>query len=177
MYFFARVVFVYGKAFSPFLFGFYYSDFSDYFFGEMLPSSGYLTVWNLIPAEGGVILLYPDDLSPERPAEFKASPNFFSVFSEGKRWGTLMECETVSDLNQKTVSGSIHELIRVNEALHEKRISQIADMVSQRDAQVVMLAGPSSSGKTTTANRLATQLRVHEHCLPAGRERHGAAQL
>lgn len=138
-----------------------YKDFSDYFFGEMLPSSGYLTVWNLIPAEGGVILLYPDDLSPERPAEFKASPNFFSVFSEGKRWGTLMECETVSDLNQKTVSGSIHELIRVNEALHEKRISQIADMVCQRDAQVVMLAGPSSSGKTTTANRLATQLRVH----------------
>lgn len=138
-----------------------YKDFSDYFFGEMLPSSGYLTVWNLIPAEGGVILLYPDDLSPERPTEFKASPNFFSVFSEGKRWGTLMECETVSDLNQKTVSGSIHELIRVNEALHEKRISQIADMVCQRDAQVVMLAGPSSSGKTTTANRLATQLRVH----------------
>ena len=138
-----------------------YKDFSDYFFGEMLPSSGYLTVWNLIPAEGGVILLYPDDLSPERPAKFKASPNFFSVFSEGKRWGTLMECETVSDLNQKTVSGSIHELIRVNEALHEKRISQIADMVCQRDAQVVMLAGPSSSGKTTTANRLATQLRVH----------------
>lgn len=138
-----------------------YKDFSDYFFGEMLPSSGYLTVWNLIPAEGGVILLYPDDLSPERPAEFKASPNFFSVFTEGKRWGTLMECETVSDLNQKTVSGSIHELIRVNEALHEKRISQIADMVCQRDAQVVMLAGPSSSGKTTTANRLATQLRVH----------------
>ena len=72
-----------------------------------------------------------------------------------------MECETVSDLNEKTVSGSIHELIRVNEALHEKRISQIADMVCQRDAQVVMLAGPSSSGKTTTANRLATQLRVH----------------
>ncbi len=138
-----------------------YKDFSDYFFGEMLPSSGYLTVWNLIPAEGGVILLYPDDLSPDRPAEFKASPNFFSVFSEGKRWGTLMECETVSDLNQKTVSGSIHELIRVNEALHEKRISKIADMVCQRDAQVVMLAGPSSSGKTTTANRLATQLRVH----------------
>lgn len=138
-----------------------YKDFSDYFFGEMLPSSGYLTVWNLIPAEGGVILLYPDDLSPECPAEFKSSPNFFSVFSEGKRWGTLMECETVSDLNEKTVSGSIHELIRVNEALHEKRISQIADMVCQRDAQVVMLAGPSSSGKTTTANRLATQLRVH----------------
>ncbi len=138
-----------------------YKDFSDYFFGEMLPSSGYLTVWSLLPAEGGVILLYPDDLSPDQPTTFKSSPNFFSVFSEGKRWGTLMECETVADLNQKTVSGSIRELIRVNEALHEKRISQIADLVSQREAQVVMLAGPSSSGKTTSANRLATQLRVH----------------
>ena len=138
-----------------------YQDYSDYFFGEMLPSSGYLTVWNLLPAEGGVILLYPDDLAPDKTTRFESSPNFFSVFSEGKRWGTLMECETVSDLNRKTMSGSIRELIRVNEALHEKRISQIADMVCQRSAQVVMLAGPSSSGKTTTANRLATQLRVH----------------
>lgn len=138
-----------------------HEGFSDYFFGEMLPSSGYLTVWNLLETEGGVIIQYPDDLSPDRPAEFKASPNFFSVFSEGERWGTLMECSTVADLNRKTRSGSIRELIRVNEALHEKRISQIADMVCQREARVVMLAGPSSSGKTTSANRLATQLRVH----------------
>lgn len=140
---------------------YYYKDFSDYFFGEMLPSSGYLTVWSIIPAEGGFILLYPDDLEPNRPAVFKDSPNFFSVFSEGEHWGTLMECETAADLNRKTVSGSIRELIRVNEALHEKRFSQIADMVCQRNARVVMLAGPSSSGKTTSANRLATQLRVH----------------
>ena len=140
---------------------YFYQDYSDYFFGEMLPSSGYLTVWNLLPAEGGFILLYPDDLEPDRPADFKDSPNFFSVFSEGKRWGELMECETVADLNRKTISGSIRELIRVNEALHEKRFSQIADMVCQRNARVVMLAGPSSSGKTTSANRLATQLRVH----------------
>ena len=72
-----------------------------------------------------------------------------------------MECETVADLNRKTQSGSIRELIRVNEALHEKRFSQIADMVCQREARVVMLAGPSSSGKTTSANWLSTQLRVH----------------
>ena len=140
---------------------YYYKDFSDYFFGEMLPSSGYLTVWNIIPAEGGFILLYPDDLEPNRPTVFKDSPNFFAVLSEGEHWGTLMECETAADLNRKTVSGSIRELIRVNEALHEKRFSQIADMVCQRNARVVMLAGPSSSGKTTSANRLATQLRVH----------------
>ena len=72
-----------------------------------------------------------------------------------------MECETVADLNDLTTSGKIRELIRVNEALHEKRYSQVADMICQRGAKAVMLAGPSSSGKTTSANRLATQLRVH----------------
>ncbi len=135
--------------------------FSDYFYGEMLPSSGYLTVWDLLDARGGLIFLYPDDLSPNQPSAFKDSPNFFSVFSEGEQWCRLLECETVADLNQKTVSGSIRELIRVNEALHEKRFSQIADQVCSRNARVVMLAGPSSSGKTTSANRLATQLRVY----------------
>ena len=84
-----------------------------------------------------------------------------SVFSEGERWCTLMECETVADLNDMVQSGRIRELIRVNEALHEKRYSQVADMVCQRGARTVMLAGPSSSGKTTSAHRLATQLRVH----------------
>jgi len=72
-----------------------------------------------------------------------------------------MECETVADLNELTQCGKIRELIRVNEALHEKRYSQIADMICDRNARFVMLAGPSSSGKTTSANRLATQLRVH----------------
>ena len=69
---------------------YFYKDFSDYFFGEMLPSSGYLTVWNILPAKDGFILLYPDDLAPNQAAAFKDSPNFFSVFSEGERWGELM---------------------------------------------------------------------------------------
>ena len=73
----------------------------------------------------------------------------------------MMECETVADLNALTDSGRIRELIRVNEALHEKRFSQVADQVVSRGARIVMLAGPSSSGKTTSAHRLATQLRVH----------------
>lgn len=83
------------------------------------------------------------------------------MFNEGERWGELMECQTVADLNDLTNSGRIRELIRVNEALHEKRFSQVADQVCQRGAKAVLLAGPSSSGKTTSANRLATQLRVH----------------
>ena len=138
-----------------------YGDYADYFYGEMLPSTSYLTVWDILPADGGFLFLYPDDQNPTKCAGVPAMPNFFSVFSEGERWCTLMECETAADLNELTTSGKIRELIRVNEALHEKRFSQVADMVCQRGAKAVMLAGPSSSGKTTSANRLATQLRVH----------------
>ncbi len=135
--------------------------FADYYYGEMMPSTGYLMVWDIIPADGGFVFVYPDDGDPNICAKVPAMPNFFSVFSEGERWCSLMECETVADLNDLTASGRIRELIRVNEALHEKRYSQVADMVAQRGAKAVMLAGPSSSGKTTSANRLATQLRVH----------------
>ena len=138
-----------------------YGDFADYYYGEMAPSTGYLKVWDILDAPGGFIFVYPDDENPDRVADFRESPNFFNVFSEGERWGELMECETVADLNELVASGRIRELIRVNEALHEKRYSQVADMVCQRGAKAVMLAGPSSSGKTTSANRLATQLRVY----------------
>ncbi len=138
-----------------------YEDFSDYYYGEMAPSTRYLTVWDILPADGGFIFQYPDDNNPDTLAKLPSMPNFFSVSNEGERWCTLMECETVADLNGLTASGGLRELIRVNEALHEKRYSQVADMVCQRGAKAVMLAGPSSSGKTTSANRLATQLRVH----------------
>ena len=138
-----------------------HGDFADYYFGEMMPSTGYLTVWDILSADGGFVFVYPDDENPEICAKVPAMPNFFGVFNEGERWCSLMECETVADLNDLTTSGRIRELIRVNEALHEKRYSQVADMVCQRGARAVMLAGPSSSGKTTSANRLATQLRVH----------------
>ena len=138
-----------------------HGDFADYYFGEMMPSTGYLTVWDILSADGGFVFVYPDDENPEICAKVPAMPNFFGVFNEGERWCSLMECETVADLNDLTTSGRIRELIRVNEALHEKRYSQAADMVCERGARAVMLAGPSSSGKTTSANRLATQLRVH----------------
>ena len=138
-----------------------YGDFTDYFYGELAPSSGYIRVWDILPASGGFMFIYPDDANPDQVAEFQESPNFLSVSTEGERWCELMECETVADLNALVQSGRIRELIRVNEALHEKRFSQVADMVCERGARAVMLAGPSSSGKTTSANRLATQLRVH----------------
>lgn len=138
-----------------------YGDFADYYYGEMMPSTGFLTVWDILAADGGFIFVYPDDADPDTLSRVPAMPKFFDVCNEGERWGQLMECETVADLNELTTSGRIRELIRVNEALHEKRYAQAADMVCQRGAKAVMLAGPSSSGKTTSANRLATQLRVH----------------
>ena len=138
-----------------------YGAYSDNFFGEMAPSTGYLTVWDVLPADGGFLFVYPDELEPDKLARLSPMPQLFGVFSEGERWCRLMECENVADLNELTVSGRIRELIRVNEALHEKRFSQVADMVCGRGARAVLLAGPSSSGKTTSANRLATQLRVY----------------
>lgn len=138
-----------------------YGDYADYFYGEMMPSTGYLQVWDVLPAPGGFMFIYPDPQNPDRVAEYRESPNFFQVYTEGEEWGRLMECTTVADLNRLVMSGRIRELIRVNEALHEKRYAQVADMICQRGAKAVMLAGPSSSGKTTSGNRLATQLRVH----------------
>lgn len=136
-------------------------EFRDYFYGEMAPSTSHLRSFDILPSAEGFIFVLPDIKNPDKVSEFSESPNFFSVYSEGKNWGELMGCETVSDLNELVKNGKIRELIRVNEALHEKRFSDISDMICDRGAKAVMLAGPSSSGKTTSANRLATQLRVH----------------
>ena len=138
-----------------------YEDFSDYYYGELAPSMGYLSVWDVLPAEDGLLFVYPDENAPDSVAPYTPMPNFTHVNRESKRWCTLMECETVADLNDLVINGKIRELIRVNEALHEKRYAQVADEICRRGAKAVMLAGPSSSGKTTSANRLGTQLRVH----------------
>ncbi len=138
-----------------------YGDFGDYYYGEMAPSTGYLRVWDILPAEGGFLFLFPDDLNPDKVADYQEMPNFFHVFAEGQRWGELMACKTAAELNALTGAGKLRELIRVNEALHEKRFAQVADTICKQGAKIVFLAGPSSSGKTTSANRLAVQLRVH----------------
>ena len=136
-------------------------EYRDYFYGEMAPSTAHLKSFDIIPSAEGFIFVLPDLKSPDKVSEYRESPNFFNVYTEGKDWGELMGCETVSDLNELVKSGKVRELIRVNEALHEKKFSEIANMICARGAKAVMLAGPSSSGKTTSANRLATQLRVH----------------
>ena len=140
----------------------YESDgFIDYFYGEMAPSTGYLRSWDIIGAPDGFIFIYPDSKNPDLVSSYRESPNFFSMSEESKHWCELMGCETVADLNEHVATDRIRELIRTNEALHEKKFSNIADAICARGAKAVLLAGPSSSGKTTSANRLATQLRVY----------------
>ena len=138
-----------------------HGDFADYFYGEVAPSTGYLRSYDILEADEGFIFVFPQKKCPDRVSQYKELPNLFAVCNEGKEWGELMECETVADLNELVESGKIRELVRINEALHEKRFSAIADQICERGVKAVMLAGPSSSGKTTSANRLSTQLRVH----------------
>ncbi len=135
--------------------------YTDYFYGEMAPSTGALRVYEILEAPDGFVFVFPDPADPDRVGRYEDMPKFMQIAREGKRWGEIMQCESVADLNELGEAGKLRELIRVNEALHEKRFSQIADMICARGARAVMLAGPSSSGKTTSAHRLATQLRGH----------------
>ena len=147
---------------TPYFDVYRYGDYMDYFYGEMMPSTGYFSVWDLISdGKNGVQLIYPDPRNADQVARYQEMPNFSAVFAESERWCALMDCDTVADLNELVRRGKLGELIRVNEALHERSFSQIADRIVERNAKAVLLAGPSSSGKTTSANRLAVQLRVH----------------
>lgn len=132
----------------------------DYFYGEMAPSTDYADVFRLKFVEGAVILLMPRSDEPDVPSDYEPLPKLGIVFKQSDDWGKLMHCSTVGELNTLVSTGRIRELVRVNEALHEKSYANIADKIVAHSARAVLVAGPSSSGKTTSANRLATQLRV-----------------
>ena len=136
-------------------------DYVDYFYGEMAPSTGYASVFDLQAQKGGLLLLRPSAQDPNKPAKHVSLPRLSGVFSESEEWAKLMHCAVVADLNDMVLSGEVRTLIRVNEALHEKRFAQLADEIVGRGTRAILIAGPSSSGKTTSANRLCTQLRVH----------------
>lgn len=101
------------------------------------------------------------DMTPDNIVQYENMPNFMRARKESNRRCALMNCFTVADLNNMTYSGKISELIQINEALHENHLSYIADLACRKNAKVIMLAGPSASGKTTSANRLGVQLRIH----------------
>ena len=137
-----------------------YSDYADYFYGEMAPDTGYVRVFALSRLGDSLLMLLPDRNNPEIASTYVDSPKLLAIFRESEQWGRFMHCSTASELNTRVENGSIRELVRVNEALHEKNFSRIADAIIHKGVKAVMLAGPSSSGKTTSANRIATQLRA-----------------
>jgi uridine kinase len=134
----------------------------DYFYGYMVPSTGYLTDFELKYYMPGFILRYPEKKTGKIP-EYKEQARLFSVFREAEKWTKILGIENVGDLNEDIVSHYAGDLIRVSEAFHEKKIAHIADQITQNRDQLrlILIAGPSSSGKTTFAQRLAVQLRVN----------------
>lgn len=133
----------------------------DYFYGYMAPDTGYVNVFSLRFYKPGLILLFPEKAKPGLLTEFTEQKKLFSIFHEYTRWGEILGVENVGALNDMIKAGQVCDLIRVSEALQEKKIAQIADMIADSQKRIVLISGPSSSGKTTFAHRLSIQLRVN----------------
>ena len=132
----------------------------DYFYGEMTPDTGCVRVFGLTRV-GDSIVLRRQDASTGLAAPYKPMPQLMETFKESNRWGRILEVENAADLNKLILNGGIREFIRVNEALMDMRINRIADEIAEKGARLILIAGPSSSGKTTFCNRLSIALRVH----------------
>lgn len=135
--------------------------YEDYFYGEMVPSAGYVSVFALVKYAPGLVLMLPDVHSPEQPAPFRDLPKLMKTYSESAEWMAILGCENAADLNEMVEERRFREFIRVNEALQEQKIGRIAEQFIASGARVMLIAGPSSSGKTTFAHRLSIALRVH----------------
>ena len=132
----------------------------EYFYGAMLPSTGYISVFQLKMHYPGVVLMSPDPADPTRPAPYVSRAKFLRAFSTSQQWCGILGANNAADVNCMIQQGRIREFIRVAEALHDRSMAAIADEIVKRGARIVMIFGPSSSGKTTFANRLAVHLRV-----------------
>lgn len=137
-------------------------DHVDGFYGYLAPSTGYVDVFDLKYYYPGVIILFPTRKSQNKLPEFKEQKKLGKVFKQATEWADILDLAYVGSLNEKIYNGDINEVIRVSEALHEKKIGQIADMICRDDdINMILIAGPSSSGKTTFAQRLAVHLKVN----------------
>ena len=133
---------------------------AEYFYGAMLPSTGYVSAFHLRLHGTGMVLQMPSPKNPDQAAPFVSLPKILGAFAQSNRWCDILGCMNASDLNDMTVRGELPQFIRINEALHDQSIGEIAQGVFQRKAKAVFVAGPSSSGKTTFSNRLCIHLRV-----------------
>ncbi len=135
----------------------------NYFYGYMVPSTGYIKDFELKFYQPGLILRFPEKSNPHVLPEFIEQRKLFDIFREFEKWGRIMEISNVAEMDNIIEDGKLNELVLISEALHEKKISQIADRIANSsDAKkLVLISGPSSAGKTTFANRLFVQLRVN----------------
>ena len=139
-------------------------DTVDYYYGPLVPSAGYITVWDLELYEQGLLLRVPDWNDPSKVAEKVDMPKTFGMFAEKTRWDIIMRLSNAGDVNRAIQRGYASELIQVSEALQEKKIVQIAEDINTRFHQkehpvrIILITGPSSSGKTTFCKRLSVQL-------------------
>lgn len=132
----------------------------EYFYGAMLPSTGFIRAFAVKPHFPGVVLLSPSPEAPDVPAPYAPRSKFLREFATSQKWCGILGAQNVADVNRMMQQGRLREFIRVNEALHDRSIAAIADEITRRGARVVMIFGPSSSGKTTFANRLKVHLQV-----------------
>ena len=134
-------------------------DYKDYYYGSMLTNTSQLHLFGLEPYFDGVLLRIPSVQDPSKLGELIRQDKMFEVFKEHHRWQSILGIKTVGDFNEAVKNGLATDLINVSEALQEKKISQIADTIAERkEIKVVLIAGPSSSGKTTFCKRLSVQL-------------------
>lgn len=134
----------------------------DYYYGYMLPSTGYLKYFDVLHYEDGIMLLLPGSEDPAKLNYFAPMEKLFHTLTTSSRWGEMMGIESVGDLNNSIRDGLLGDMILVQEALQERRIGEIArEIVDRGNVKFVLIAGPSSSGKTTFSHRLAIQLRTY----------------
>lgn len=133
----------------------------NHFYGHMMPSTGYIKTFNIEKYEGGFIILGAKEDDKTKAKELKPQPKLSNIYLEMEKWSKLIGVDTVLSLNRIVESGQYGELIRIVEALQEKKIGQIADIIKQENKRIILIAAPSSSGKTSFAHRLCIQLRVN----------------
>lgn len=136
-------------------------DEQQIFYSLMIPSTSYLKYFELRRYQKGFLLRYPHQNEPTKIPEYSDDVLLYNGFKQSSSWGKLMNVNYVSDLNQKILDGKMNDLYLLQEALHEKRVAEVADEITKENKRLVLICGPSSSGKTTFANRLCIQLQVN----------------
>ncbi|MCI9619757.1 MAG: nucleoside kinase [Dorea sp.] len=138
------------------------NEFEDYHYGYMVPSAGYLKYFKLYLYDEGFVVQMPVKSAPKEVPVFEPQNKLFHVLKESVHWGDLQGIETVGALNDKITKNDVHDVVLVQEALQEKKIAEIASQIAARpELKFILIAGPSSSGKTTFSHRLSVQLRVN----------------